>query len=225
MTNGSTDARGDGSPRRKGSKGAAERARQREALAWTVAAIVLIVAVVAMVWISSDGGGSEGASSGANPDVAAAGQVQVDGAPRSSPLAQGEPVPGFTAPELNGGTVQWAEYQGSPTVLSVWAPWCPHCQVELPVLARTLADYPDVNLVTIVTAVGAQPGPTPKEYMQDNGLEFPVALDDASGTLAQAFGIQGFPTIYLVNSDGTVAVEAEGEVAEQDLRAMLDQLT
>jgi len=133
-------------------------------------------------------------------------------------------VPSFTAPELSSGTVDWADYEGKPAVLSVWAPWCPHCQTELPILSDVMDTYPDVGFVTITTAIDAQPGPTPEQYMADNGLTFPVAVDDEQGTLAAAFGIQGFPTLYFVNSDGTVAAELEGEVEETTLRQTIDAL-
>ena len=88
-----------------------------------------------------------------------------------------------------------------------------------------MADHPDMGLVTVVTAIDAQPGPTPERYMQENGLEFPVAVDDAEGTLAAGLGVTGFPTLYFVNSDGTVALEMGGEVDEQTLRTVLDRLT
>jgi hypothetical protein len=57
----------------------------------------------------------------------------------------------------------------------------------------------------VVTAIEDQPGPTPEEYMRDNDLAFPVAVDDDAGTIARALGIQGYPTLYFVSSDGTVA--------------------
>jgi hypothetical protein len=53
----------------------------------------------------------------------------------------------------------------------------------------------------------------------------PTAIDDAQGTLAAAFGIQGFPTLYFVGSDGVVTQMAEGEVDEDALVRMVDSLT
>jgi hypothetical protein len=61
--------------------------------------------------------------------------------------------------------------------------------------------------------------------MADNGITMPTAIDDAQGTLAAAFGIQGFPTLYFVGSDGVVTQMAEGEVDEDALVRMVDSLT
>lgn len=106
----------------------------------------------------------------------------------------------------------------------MWAPWCPHCQAELPALAQVLQQFPAVNFASVATAIGAAPGPSPAEYMQQKGLSFPVAVDDANSTLAQAFGIQAFPTIFFVQADGTVQQAYEGELAAADLQQAVQNL-
>jgi thiol-disulfide isomerase/thioredoxin len=195
---------------------AAQRRQQYTRLAYGIGAVAAVAVVVVVMMTLGKGAG--------NP--APAGSVTVSGPARSEPLAQGDAVPSFTAPALTGnGTVDWSTYAGQKVVLSVWAPWCPHCQTELPVLSRVVATYSDVSLVTITTAVGQEPGPSPEQYMKDNNLSFPVAVDDADGTLAGAFGIQAFPTVYFVNSDGTVASEQEGEIPEADLQQLIESLT
>jgi len=198
---------------------AERRAQQRRTLGIVLGGVALIAVVVVFVVVLMNDGG-EG---GGGPSVS--GEVTVEGGPRDAPLEPGDAVPPFTAPELSGGSVDWADYTGEPVVLSVWAPWCPHCQVELPIVDRVMRDYAGVGWVTIVTSIGAQPGPTPEEYMLENQLDFPVAVDDETETLAAAFGIQGFPTLYFINSDGTVALELEGEVDEATLRSSIESLT
>ena len=83
----------------------------------------------------------QGADGGAGP--ASADAVSVSGPPRSEPLGRGRTlIPQFAAPGLAGGRVDWSDYAGKPAVLSVWAPWCPHCQVELPILDRVMKEFP-----------------------------------------------------------------------------------
>lgn len=163
-----------------------------------------------------------GAEEGIGPSRAT--QVTVSGPARSEPLAVGEAIPDFSAPGLDGDLVAWRNFAGRPSVVSIWAPWCPHCQVELPILDRVVAEFPDVSLVTIVTAIGDQPGPTPEAYMAEHGLTFPTAVDDGGGTIAGAFGISGFPTLYFVDADGAVVRYASGEVSEETLRETIASL-
>lgn len=192
--------------------------RRRRALRTGLGGLSLTVVVVLAVIVVMSGereGGPTGSESGA---------VVAGGPPRDRPLRQGDPVPSFSAPGLSGGTVAWSDHVGRPTVLAVWASWCPHCQAELPVLDRVMRDFPDVGFVTVTTAIGAAPGPTPEEYLRQQGLDFPVAVDDARGTLGAALGIQAFPTLYFVGSDGRVVAAVEGEVDEATLRQMVSAL-
>ncbi|HXF72552.1 MAG TPA: TlpA disulfide reductase family protein [Actinomycetota bacterium] len=191
---------------------ARRRARRRTlGIGLGVALAVGLLAAVALT-----GGG------GHRTRPAPPGEVEVAGGPRDAPLAAGEPLPPFSAPGLDGGRVAWEP--GRPTVLAVWAPWCPHCQAELPVLARVAADHPAVALVTVATALDLHPGPDPADYLADHGLSFPVALDDRAGSLASALGVQGFPTVYFVGSDGAVVEVTVGETDEATLRALFSSL-
>lgn len=211
--------RGKGKAARRGRPSKAERraaarrrARRRAVGIWLGAA--LVVGLLAAVALTGDGG--------PRTRPAAPGEVEVAGGPRDAPLAAGEAFPTFSAPALGGGRVAWEP--GRPTVVAVWAPWCPHCQVELPVLARVAADHPGVDLVSVATALDLHPGPDPADYMADHDLSFPVALDDEAGTLASALGVQGFPTCYFVDSDGVVVDATVGETEEAALRALFSGL-
>ncbi len=211
---------------------AAERRRQqRRTIATTlVAAVVVAIAVVVFANLLGPDSGAGPIKPSASRDVAVAGPA------RSEPLAVGDAVPSFSAPgfHMSSGApdasivrdrVDWSTYAGAPTVVSLWASWCPHCQAELPVLSDAVGRTPGVKLVTIVTSIGQHPGPTPSEYLAEHGLTFPVAVDDARGTLARAFGLRAFPTLYFVDSSGKVTYAAEGEIPEDVLSRQLAELS
>jgi thiol-disulfide isomerase/thioredoxin len=194
---------------------AATRAVQRRHRLTAYGIPAVVVLVVAIVAVFASLGGEHG--------IAAA-KVTVDGPALSTPLATGATVPDFRAPGLDGGSVSWGDYRGEPTVLEVWAPWCSHCQAEAPVLGRIAHDFPAVKVVTVTTAVGLHPGPTPEEFMRQYGLAFPVGVDDDQGTIAMGLGVRGFPLVYYVGSDGKVASVQEGEAAEPQMRAAFSQI-
>ncbi len=196
---------------------AAERRRtKRRNLAYGLAAVA--AAAIVVIQLSTTGGGGGGGT------PSAPGEVRVAAGSHAGMLQAPETVPDFSAPGLSGGLVSWSDYEGSPTVLAIWAAWCPHCQKELPVLARVAKEFPNVELVTVVTSIGRQPGPSPAQYMTDNDLSFPVAVDDANGTLAQVLGIELFPTTYYVGSDGRVQHATSGETDEATLRSLFESL-
>jgi thiol-disulfide isomerase/thioredoxin len=196
--------------------GAERRARARARVTWRrrlqiviPAAVVVVVAVVAIVLVGP--GGSSGTPSTTG--------VTIASGPRAQPLAAGERIRGFAGPGLTGGRVEWSSYRGSATVLAVWAPWCPHCQKELPVLGRIAPDYPMVNVMTVVTAIGDNPGPSPEGFFAQHHLVYPTAVDDAAHTLMAGLGVQGFPTVYFVGPDGRVVSAVVGEASETAIRA------
>jgi thiol-disulfide isomerase/thioredoxin len=178
--------------------------------------VVAVVVLAAMFFSGGDDG-----DGGFTPSPAGSVSIERAGAPM---LVAGEQVPDFEAPSLEGGTIRWSDVEGTPTVVSIWAPWCPHCQAELPRLAAAVDARPEVQLVTVTTAYGSQPGPTPPAYMAEEGLSFPVAVDDEAQTLLTGFGVQSFPTTYYVASDGTVVDATTGEVPQEELGAILDDL-
>jgi thiol-disulfide isomerase/thioredoxin len=187
----------------------------RRGVLWGGGAALVLAVILVLVFVGGGGG------SGVRPSAAR--QVRA-GAPRTTVLQTGQAVPDFAAPRMSGGRVSWSDYRGSPTVLVGWAPWCPHCQKELPVLGEISRAFPGVRVVTVVTAIGLHPGPTADGFMEAHGLAFPVAVDDAAGTIAASLGVQSFPTVYYVRPDGTVEAAVQGEEDPSTIRQRFQTL-
>ena len=192
-----------------------ERRAARQRTVWVVVAVVAALAIVGAMLLS---GGDDGTTTTAAPADA----VSIE--PAGGPVQVGDQIPAFSAPGLDGGTVSWGDFEGAPTVLVVWASWCPHCQAELPVLVPATQAREGVELVSITTAIGQNPGPTPQEFLIDEGLTLTTAVDDAADTLMQGLGVSSFPTVYYVSADGTVENITVGESPEGAIEANLDAL-
>lgn len=189
------------------------RRRRSRALTWGIpAAALLVIALMAVVaTLGTRGSGPSGA-------------VAVQGPARQAPLAVGDSVPDFSAPALGGGHVVWSDFRGEPAVLAIWAPWCPHCEVEMKRLARVVPQH-DVAVAAIATWIGMRPGPSPEQFVKETGAAFPTALDDADFTLAGAMGLQATPLLYFVDAEGVVTSVVQGESTEEELRALLAEMT
>ncbi len=213
--------------RRRAAAEARESARrrqvQRRTLGYVLGGAAFVAVVVIAVFALTSGDGAPQSTAihpSRSADVTTSGQAR-----QGQPLSAGESVPDFSAPAIDGGTFRWGDYAGGPVVLSVWAPWCPHCQVELPRLNEVMTEFPDVQFVTVVTSIGDQPGPDPAVFLQDNGIVAPTAIDDGTQKLANVLGIEGYPTLYFVGSDGKVVQYLSGEVDDADLRTVIGSLT
>lgn len=212
------------SERRAEARRVARRKRQI-----TSVVIPLVVIVLALVVLFLVNGGVEGGG-----EVSASGDVTA-GEPRTEELKVGDPIPPFSAPELTEGRVDWADYQGKPAALAVWAAWCPNCQKELPVLEKLSKEFPEVPVVSIVTSQGQEPGPTPEQYVESpdkysgdpdvTSITYPVAVDDPGTKMLQSMGVTGFPTLFFVNADGTVNEVYVGLQDEGTLRSKFQELT
>ena len=217
MTNATKSKQRSERPSKAARRAEQQRAAARQRMLWVVVATIVALVVVAAVLLSGGDEGDEG--SGAAPARA----VTIDRA--SGPeLTPGDRVPSFSAPGLDGGTVSWSDVQGAPTVLVVWASWCPHCQVELPILVPATQARTGIELISVTTAIGQNPGPTPSGFLADEGLTLTTAVDDAAGTLAQGLGVTGFPTVYYVDATGTVVDVTVGESPAGAIEANLDAL-
>jgi peroxiredoxin len=215
MTNATKSKAAQGS---KAARREAERRRSQRRLMLIIGGVVAVVVVIGAVALTGGGDGGSGGTS-----AAPAGQVTIDRAPGPQ-LQIGDTIPAFTAPLMGGGTMRWDDYLGTPTVLAIWAPWCPHCQAELPRLSAGTDARPGVQMVSVATAIGQNPGPTPEEYMASQSLTFPVGIDDGSGTILQGMGVQSFPTTYYVDPNGKVVNVTVGEVRDDQLNQILDDL-
>lgn len=192
---------------------AERRARRRRAL-WTWGVPLAVVAVIGVIAVVATRDVGEGSS----PTAA----VEIAGPPRTSPIPEGQAFPAFSAAGLDGERVAWSP--GEPSLISIWAPWCPVCQAEMPMIDRLAAEFPDIEAVSVATAQDDRPGPSVAEFVSDGELGLPVALDDEDGTLGRAMGIVGFPTTYLVDPRGTVLAVVQGAVEEAALRSALEDM-
>ena len=130
---------------------------------------------------------------------------------------------GSKAPEvaitdgINGITAQStiAAWKGSPILLVVWLPICPHCQAFMPTVHRLHQKYGAKGLRIFTVTNGK------KEYTQTflsgKGWSFGVGFDWV-GTTAARYGIAGLPGVKLIGADGNLrtytgtldqAIEAE----------------
>ncbi len=188
--------------------------------------IALVTIVLVGLGVALLAGGDDGGSDGGT--LATAG-VTVRG-DALAPYAEGaDPGAGTPAPTLEGvspaGTPVDVEY-GEPTLLAFLAHWCPHCQAELPRLVTMLDNGALDGLDPVVVLTGTDssaPNYPPGAWVEEEGWEGRVILDDEEGTAAGAFGLTSYPFLVLVDADGNVIDRSAGEMGLERLIAFVEQ--
>lgn len=144
----------------------------------------------------------------------------------ASPLAVGQKAPDFSV-STTEGPFTLSKSESKPTLLEVFASWCPHCQREVKVIDPLYDEYKDkINFVAVNGDARGIDGVSPEtqadviDWKQKFGVNYPVAFDPDL-TVAHEYLQSGFPTVVLIGTDGTVEAVRDGEIPGPDLKAVL----
>ncbi|MCM1058596.1 MAG: TlpA family protein disulfide reductase [Firmicutes bacterium] len=120
----------------------------------------------------------------------------------ADPVTEGEEYRDFTAALADGSTFTLSDHEGSVILLNFWATWCGPCVGELPAFPRLLETYGD-DLTLIAVDLGEKED-TVKSFLERNGYDFPVALDE-EGDIGSLYPSDGIPYTVLIGRDGKIA--------------------
>ena len=197
---------------------------------WFYAAIgVIVVAVAAVAILTADGSAPPSGRAVARETAS----VQVGG--DELPLfesTEGDAAVGLQMPAISGidfeGDPVAIGAEGRPKLVMFLAHWCPHCQVEVPMVQSWIEEGrlpSDVDLYAVSTAVDANmPNYPPSEWLERDSWTSPVVLDDKVSSAGRAVGVASYPFFVFVNADGTVAARAAGELDIPTIEGALAQL-
>jgi thiol-disulfide isomerase/thioredoxin/predicted negative regulator of RcsB-dependent stress response len=139
-------------------------------------------------------------------------------------------APEFQLADLGGKTVKLSDLRGQVVVLDFWGTWCPPCREELPHIQALHASYAGRG-VRVIGMNYEQPEEDAarmrlvRDFVASNNYTFPVLVDHEF-TAGEAYGIEAFPTVVVVDKTGRIRYRNEGfspGIAEI-IRAQVDSL-
>ncbi|MEE9176898.1 MAG: TlpA disulfide reductase family protein [Acidimicrobiia bacterium] len=158
------------------------------------------------------------------------GEITVEGA--NLPFLEDpstDPTLGASAPTVSGGDWNDNQYSiaadGRPKIVIFLAHWCPHCQVEVPVVQDWInsGGLPsDVDMYSItVLSEKLRPNWPSQVWLEDEGWTVPVIMDDAQSSAVLAYGMRGTPFYVVLDGENTNLGRFSGEVGVAGLEAMV----
>jgi thiol-disulfide isomerase/thioredoxin len=138
-----------------------------------------------------------------------------DGAPARAPQV-GDPLPALAFASLEGDSVAFAEFAGSPVLVNLWATWCPPCRAEIPFLQTIHEEFAPLGLRVVgISADNAGALGQVEEFLAEVGVTYENLLDPR-GESMEAFRLLGLPATYLVDREGHLVLMRTGPVSEAD---------
>ncbi len=121
----------------------------------------------------------------------------------------GSAAPGFSLKGLDGKDYSLPSLlQKGPVVAAFFKISCPVCQFTFPFLERLYKRYGGDSATFV--AISQDDARSTKEFAGEYGVTFPMVLDEKGYPASNAYGLTSVPTIFLIDTNGTVRVSSMG---------------
>ena len=136
------------------------------------------------------------------------------------------PAIDFTLKDQYGNTHTLSDYKGKTVFLNFWATWCSPCKAEMPDIQKLYEEFQQEDVVILGVAapnLGREKSEEGiKGFLEENGYTYPVVMDTEAEAF-QAYGINSFPTTFMIDKDGNVFGYIPGQLSEETMRDIIRQ--
>lgn len=154
--------------------------------------------------------------------VALASVVWVGGGRWLAPTPQAQPeLAALAVQHIDGAPAALSAFHGKPTVINLWASWCPPCRREMPAFAKAQAANPDVNFVFLNQ--GEAP-PDVAQFLAQHAPALRNVLLDPAGEASRKLSNRGLPATLFLDAQGRLVDLRVGELSTASLAQRLEAI-
>lgn len=136
-------------------------------------------------------------------------------------------APNFELQNLSGESIKLSDYRGKKVFLNFWASWCGPCRTEMPYMESYYEKHKnsdDVEIVAVNMTNSERNMERVEEFVESNGLTFPVLLD-TQGEVEKIYKVIGYPTTYLINEKGIIVKGFTGSINNaEEVKELIDNM-
>lgn len=117
--------------------------------------------------------------------------------------------------DLAGKPHSLEDYRGKVVLVNFFGTWCPPCLQEMPGLLLLAEAWKDSPFTVLAVDVG-DPAAKLRQIFGEQRKAFTILLDSRN-TVSRSWGVQTFPTSFILDPEGRIRYSAHGVVAWDDL--------
>lgn len=135
----------------------------------------------------------------------------------------------FILTDQYGNTHKLSDYKGKTVFLNFWATWCSPCRAEMPDIQKLYesAETEGEDALVVLGVAAPNLGNEKSEeeikaFLEENGYTYPVLMD-TTGEVFMSYGVNAFPTTFMITREGEVFGYASGQLNEATMKSIVEQ--
>ncbi|MCS6976107.1 MAG: TlpA family protein disulfide reductase [Gemmatales bacterium] len=136
----------------------------------------------------------------------------------------GEPAPEIEGEDIDGNPMKLSDFRGKVVLIDFWGEWCPHC-VNLIPHARELAEKMKDKPFVLLGVNSDRNRERVKQFVKERDVTWRSWWNGGSpaGPISAKYGVQGWPTLYLIDDKGIVRARWVGAPSPQELDKTVEE--